>query len=397
MELYYFNVPFRGECIRMLLRHAGVKFIDHRIERPDWPKLKDTFELGQMPVLVYNGQKLAQSYAILQFLGRRYGYMPTSPEEHYEVICIMNTFEDYLNKVAAIFAPSSQMAEDAKAAAQEELEKKQMPLLLGYIEKKLTAKDNKDYMVGHAMTIADFYVLGFLLQLKVTPPGIAMWERATYMPLLKSFVDKHLADMSPAKCVPPKVHYFDAPGRGEGIRLLLRQAKIIFEDVRIKMEEWPAKKDSFPLKQVPVFECHGKQMSQSDAIMHSLSLKLGYLPFEPCKYSKVIETSMIVKDIYEEYVRYFYSKLPDPTKKKLLGDYYAKRVPLLFGAIEKRLKANKCQDFLVGRKYTMADFYMLCAAKWLILNPMSCKDYEPALNAAPALKQYLNKRLVDFP
>ena len=381
----------------MLLKHAGVNFVDHRVKREDWPKLKDSFELGQMPVLIYYGQKLAQSYAILQFLGRRYGYMPSSPEEHYEVICIMNTFEDFFSKVFAIFSPMSQMTDEAKRTAQEELEKKQMPLLLGYIEKKLKAKESKEYCVGHMMTVVDFYILGFWEQLRLVPPAKAIWDKSADIPLLKAYIETRCANMSPAKCTPPKVHYFDAPGRGESIRLLLRQAKVTFDDVRIKNADWPAKKDSFPLKQVPVLECHGKQLSQSDAIMHSLSLKLGYLPLEPCKYSKVIETSMIVKDIYEEYVRVFFSKLPDPTKKKLLGEYYAKRVPILFGAIEKRLKANKCQDFLVGRKYTMADFYMLCAAKWLILNPMSCKDYEPALNAAPALKQYLNKRLVDFP
>ncbi len=397
MQLYYFNVPYRGECIRMLLRHAGVTFTDHRIERPDWPKIKDTFELGQMPVLVYYGQKLAQSYAILQFLGRRYGYMPSSAEEHYETICIMNTFEDFINKVAAIHAPSSVLDPEAKVAAQEELEKKQIPVLLPYIEKKLQAKDNKDFLVGNHLSIADFYILGFCVQLRSAPPTKALWDKTTACPLLKAMVDKHLADMTAVKPPQPKVHYFDSQGRGEMIRLLLRQAKMPFDDVRIKMAEWAGKKDTFPLKQVPVFECSGKQMSQSDAIMHSLSLKFGYLPLEPVKYGKTIELSMIIKDIYEEFVRVFYSKLPEPVKQKLLGDYYTKRLPLQLAAIEKRLKANKCQDFLIGRKYSMADFYLIGAAKWLILNPTSAKDYEPALNAAPTVKQYLTKRLADFP
>lgn len=42
----------------------------------------------------------------------------------------------------------------------------------------------------------------------------------------------------------PKIVYFDGRGLGEASRLILRYAKVDFEDVRITQAEWPALKPS---------------------------------------------------------------------------------------------------------------------------------------------------------
>ena len=56
---------------RYILKAAGVEFVDVRIERNDWPKLKSEMPFGQLPVLevTENGQttKISQSLAIGNF------------------------------------------------------------------------------------------------------------------------------------------------------------------------------------------------------------------------------------------------------------------------------------------------------------------------------------------
>ena len=80
-----------------------------------------------------------------------------------------------------------------------------------------------------------------------------------------------------------KVFYFDGAGRAEAIRLLLKHAKVEFEDVRLKGEEWPALKESGKLeyKQMPALEMEGKMYVQSHAIMALLGSKYGYYPTDP--------------------------------------------------------------------------------------------------------------------
>jgi glutathione S-transferase len=77
-KLIYFDAPVsRGEECRLALHLAGVEFQDVRIKREDWPALKPSTPFGGLPVLEMPGHPpLAQSNAILGFIGRQYGLHP---------------------------------------------------------------------------------------------------------------------------------------------------------------------------------------------------------------------------------------------------------------------------------------------------------------------------------
>ncbi|MGB1015258.1 MAG: glutathione S-transferase N-terminal domain-containing protein [Nannocystaceae bacterium] len=80
IKLSYFDFDGgRGEDARLALFIAGVNFDDDRIKPPNWPAHKASTPFGELPVLTVEGKtgQLAQSTALLTYLGRSYNLHPT--------------------------------------------------------------------------------------------------------------------------------------------------------------------------------------------------------------------------------------------------------------------------------------------------------------------------------
>jgi glutathione S-transferase len=73
-ELIYFDVRGRAEPIRLLLAYTRTPYTDRGIKRSDWPAVKSTVPLGQVPVLIERSSEgelvIPQSQAILRHLAR---------------------------------------------------------------------------------------------------------------------------------------------------------------------------------------------------------------------------------------------------------------------------------------------------------------------------------------
>ena len=69
IKFSYFDIEAKGELIRLLLHAGNFDFEDHRIPIADWPgehKAATTF--GQLPMLQWDGEELAQSMAIARLV-----------------------------------------------------------------------------------------------------------------------------------------------------------------------------------------------------------------------------------------------------------------------------------------------------------------------------------------
>ena len=73
IKLVYFNLMGRAETARLILAQAGVSYEDKRIEKEEWPALKASLPMGQLPVLEVDGKTIGQSMAIARYCARRFG------------------------------------------------------------------------------------------------------------------------------------------------------------------------------------------------------------------------------------------------------------------------------------------------------------------------------------
>merc|ERR1712212_418150 len=77
IKFSYFDMEAKGELTRLLLHAGNFDFEDHRIPFEDWPgKHKSATTFGQLPMLQWDGEELAQSMAIARFVARRTWSLP---------------------------------------------------------------------------------------------------------------------------------------------------------------------------------------------------------------------------------------------------------------------------------------------------------------------------------
>lgn len=135
-RLIYFDFAgSRGEECRIALHLAGVDFDDVRVPTAEWPLLKSQTPFGSLPVLELSGKRpLAQSNAILVYVGRRYGLHPKDDFEAAQHEALMDYVEDLRHTVG----PTLRISDEAqKRAAREELARNYLPTWGTNVENQL--------------------------------------------------------------------------------------------------------------------------------------------------------------------------------------------------------------------------------------------------------------------
>lgn len=85
-KLYYFNLPGKGEAIRLACAHSAFPLEDIRITRDEFIAMKESGKLpfGQVPLLeLPSGECLSQSAAIMRYIGMYYFC------DIYETVCVI--------------------------------------------------------------------------------------------------------------------------------------------------------------------------------------------------------------------------------------------------------------------------------------------------------------------
>jgi len=192
IKLIYFDMPFwRAEVARLPLFMSNIDFEDFRITSDDNKFLKENGKLKdgtiipfrQLPVLVLEGQSIAQTGAIARICGKISGMYPKDMIEAGKVDQVIDTVTD----INGLISPSMRENNTAiKKQMRVDLSKGALPQYFGFLEEILKS-NNSGWFVGYEMTIADIAVwslLGWIAQgvLDDIPKDLAKpFERLTHL------------------------------------------------------------------------------------------------------------------------------------------------------------------------------------------------------------------------
>ena len=132
-KLSYFDAPAsRGEECRLALHLSGVDFEDNRIKGSDWPAHKPHMPFGALPTFELPGKPvLAQTNAILVYIGRTWGLHPKDDFEAARHEMMMHHVED----LRADIGRTLRMNDDDKKRARTHIAETTLPAWAAGAEK----------------------------------------------------------------------------------------------------------------------------------------------------------------------------------------------------------------------------------------------------------------------
>nr|AYN44545.1 glutathione S-transferase S6 [Brachionus koreanus] len=188
-----------------------------------------------------------------------------------------------------------------------------------------------------------------------------------------------------------KLNYFDIRGRGEFIRFIFAASNQNFEDNRIKIEDWPTLKPTFPFQQLPTLDVRqGSEtivLAQSKAIARFLADRFGL------NGENEIEKALI--DMYGCQL----GDLADSTLgKNLTKEQLDEILHRNFKFFEDRLIKNG-NGFLVGSKLSWTDLFLSQLMDFLektkdeyFKNYPHVKALDEYVRELPGIQEWIKKR-----
>ncbi|KAL7670371.1 hypothetical protein ACOME3_005306 [Neoechinorhynchus agilis] len=162
MKFMYWAERGRGEIVRLLAVVAGIEYEDQSVTEEDWPELKSTALLGQIPVLTLNDNTvLPQSLAMARYLARKHGLAGKPDDlESAKMDAVVDTA---LDANLEFYDAKWHFEGDQQKDAVEKLKNKTIPLVLQRLQILKNIYGSEKHMVGDKLSWADLYVFDSLI------------------------------------------------------------------------------------------------------------------------------------------------------------------------------------------------------------------------------------------
>jgi len=170
-----------------------------------------------------------------------------------------------------------------------------------------------------------------------------------------------------------KIIYFDVDGgRGEAIRLAFHLGNIDFEDDRFVFSEFPTRRKSTPLGQVPVMELSGKTITQSNAILRYVGKLTNLYPSDELEALYCDEIMDAAEDLTDKFVATFGMEGDElkEAREKIVQGPLTRYVQFF----ESKLQTQG-GEFFADHRLTIADLKVAVLMNWLMSGTL---DHIPA-------------------
>jgi glutathione S-transferase len=187
LKLTYFDFPGgRGEPARLAIHIGGIPFEDNRFAPKDFPTVRKTTPLNQVPTLHVGDMQITQSDAITRYVGKLAGLYPA--DDLQALLCdeVIGALEDVNIKIGATFGLTGEELKSARDA----LVTSVLPKYLTWLEQQL-ASHGGAFFADNRLTIADlkaFVVLRGLNSGKLDHIPSDLIERVA--PTLNAYINR---------------------------------------------------------------------------------------------------------------------------------------------------------------------------------------------------------------
>lgn len=183
--------------------------------------------------------------------------------------------------------------------------------------------------------------------------------------------------------------YFDMDaGRGEPARLALRLGGVAFEDRRIKFKDWPAVRDQYPFRALPVLEVDGRAVAQSNGINRYVGKLVGLYPKDDWQALLCDEVMDAVEDM--DHLLGATIDLEPAAKKKARAELAAGPIPRFLEQLQARLRAAGGEWF-ADRRLTVGDLKVWMMVRWLRSGVLDYMPKDLVDRVAPLLVQHAER------
>ena len=164
IKLIYFNFPFwRVDICRLTLEIANIKYKNVVVSKKYFLKNKTReFPFGQLPILIVNNTKIAQTSAMIRYCGKLADLYPNDPMES----ALVDQVIDFANDLTYLISFSiREKNRIKKRTKRKKLNDIILPEWISYLERFFIINNINNFFVTEKFSVSDLIVWRILLWL----------------------------------------------------------------------------------------------------------------------------------------------------------------------------------------------------------------------------------------